>query len=463
MPALTRPSPTALPAAARVFESVLTGLAVFIAAGCTERDSDLIVAVVREPTSPPSELLVLPRNVQAVIDERPTGGASLTSGTTGGGTYTDSQANKTLFRVSSLEDLKLRASGDAPAVVVLDAGTYTGSGDARSVQACLRACEADDPNAERTAPAAQCTNGESLFDVDLRSDVVRVGSNKTVIGLDEGARLVDVSVSLDGSSNVILRNIAIENLDTDVSTRSDGISLAPAHHVWIDHVTLSNISHTALPIVSTWDQDQDQAVVDESGYVTITNSDFDGFLGSACSQRSELVLTTNRNPAITIARSWFRRARIRVPNLFGPGTWAHLYNNLWSDIDGRGLAVSCGAVAIAQGNVLEAAHNGLYNSDSGLPDWQFCAVGYFGALYAPTDAADAETNLLDSASTQDLGDAAPPDSATTTPRRLDGSEYELTVPVESGTRTETYRVTLASDPALLADDIPMTAGVGRLF
>jgi pectate lyase len=171
----------------------------------------------------------------------------------------------------------------------------------------------------------------------------------------------------------------------------------------------------------------------------------------------------NRNPAITIANSWFRRARIRAPNLFGPGTWAHLYNNLWSDIDGRGLAVSCGAAAIAQGNVFQAAHNGLYNSDSGLPDWQFCAVGRFGTLYAPGGGAGAEANSLDSTSTQNLGGQPATGEGLTTPTLLAESDYELTAPIDSGTSTQTYRVTLAEDPEALADIVPSNAGVGQLF
>ncbi len=378
--------------------SIASGFALSSLVGCAERDSDLIVA-----TTDGATMVTLPQAVIDAIDERPIGGASLTSGTTGGGNYSDAQAAGALFVVNTLADLKARVSGDAPAVIAIEAGIYTGAGTERTVQACQQACEVDDPIAEQTVPVANCTNGETLFDVTLNSDVLRVGSNKTIIGLDAGAHLVNVSVTLDGSSNVILRNLALESLDSDLALVDDGLSLDPSDHVWLDHLSTRDISNATLPIVSTWDQDQNQALVDESGYITISNVQFDGFVESSCSQRSELVLTTNRNPAVTILRSWFTHARIRVPNLFGPGTWAHLYNNLWTDIDGRGLAVSCGAIAIAQGNVFQSAHNALYNSDSGPPDWQFCAAGFFGILYAPTGSAGAETNSLDAVSSMNLG------------------------------------------------------------
>lgn len=440
--------------------SVVVGFGALGLVGCSERDSYLIAAA--SATEPePTEALVLPQAVQDAIDERPLGGASLTSGTTGGGTYAEARAAGALFRVATLSELELRVSGDEPAVVVIEAGSYVGETAARSVAACHQPCAADDPRREQTVAAASCTNGEALFDVAVTSDSLRIGSNKTIIGLDAGAWLDNVSVSLDGSSNVIVRNIGIKGVDSEVPTGSDGFSLRPSNHVWLDHVSLRDISHSALPIVSSWDQEQDQAIVEEAGYVTISNADFDGFLDSSCSQRSESVLTTNRSPALTITRSLFRNARIRVPNLFGPGTWAHLFNNLWDDIDGRGLAVSCGAAAIAQGNVLERAHNGLYNSDSGLPDWQFCATGFYGVLYAPTEEGSVEANLLDAASSQNLGGQPATGDGLTLPVSLGGSEYEVTVPVASG--TETYRFTLAPDPAAFARELPESAGVGHLF
>lgn len=427
--------------------------------GCTERDSDLIVAGVDAGVP-----VTLGQTVVDAINERPTGGASLTSGTTGGGTYLDARAANALFVVNTLDDLKARVSGDAPAVIVIEAGTYAGSAMGRVVQGCQLACDPDDPITMQTVPASSCTTGASLFDVTLTSDTLRVGSNKTIIGLDTGAHLVNVGVSLDDSSNVILRNLAVEHLDSQISMVGDGISINPANHIWLDHVSVADISNSGLPIVSTWDQDQNQALVVESGYLTISNCAFDGTVTSSCSQRSQLMLTTNRNPAVTIFGSWFHHARIRVPDLFGPGTWVHLYNNLWSDIDGRGLAVTCGAAAIAQGNVFQATHNALYITDSGAPDWQFCGPGVFGILYAPTAAsAGAELNSLDAASSLNLSGQPATGQGITPPTALGGDDYELTAPVSSGTSTQTYRVTLAADTTTVASSVQATAGVGHLF
>jgi len=195
--------------------------------------------------------------------------------------------------------------------------------------------------------------------------------------------------------------------------------------------------------------------------VTVSNVLFDGFVSGSCSERSESVLTTNRTPALTVTRSWFSGARIRTPNLFGPGTWTHLFNNLWTDVDGRGLAVSCGAAALAQGNVFRATHNALYNSDSGQPTWQFCATGYFGVLYAPTESGP-EANLLDATSTMNLGGQPATGVGLALPTVRD-TEVELSVPVAAGSSTESYRVTLTADPGSLPDEIQALAGAGKLF
>jgi pectate lyase len=429
----------------------------WLASGCSVRDSDLIVAP-PGPTPP-----VLSQAVIDAIDARPVGGASLTTGTSGGGTHAQAAAAGAIYVVSTLADLKNRVSGDAPAVILVAAGRYVGAGQPRTLQVCTQACAATDPVPQGTLEASSCPTGAALSDLTITTDTLRVGSNKTIIGLDAGARLVDVSVVLDGSSNVILRNLSVEGVSSGVVPVNDGISLDPADHVWLDHLTLTDISSASVYVVSTWDQDNAQAIVDESGYVTISNVVFDSFVRGSCSQRSERVLTTNRNPAITVTGSLFEGARIRAPAAFGPGTWMHLYNNLWNDIDGRGLELSCGAAVLAEGNVFQSAHNGLYNSDTGVPTWQFCATGYYGSLYAPLGTGGPESNLVDANSSMNLGGQPTTGTGLALPVSVGGTDVELTVPVASGTKTETYRVTLSADPSTVAADVQAHAGMGRLF
>lgn len=426
------------------------------ALGCGVQDSDLIVAPGNKPP-------VLTQAQIDAIDARPIGGASLTTGTSGGGTYAQAAAANAIYAVDTLSDLKKRASGDAPAVVLVAAGQYAGAAEPRTVQACTQTCAASDPVGEGTLEASSCPTDATIFDVSVATDTLRVGSNKTIIGLAGGARLMNMTVVLDGSSNVILRNLSVESVATGVAPVDDGMSLDPANHVWLDHLTFRDISNSGLRVVSTWDQDNAQALVDEAGYITISNVHFDGFVSASCSQRSERMFTTNRNPAITVTGSLFEGARIRSPAVFGPGTWMHLYNNLWSDVDGRGLELSCGAAVIAEGNVFQSAHNGLYNSDTGPPTWMFCATGYYGTLYAPIGMGGAEENLIDASSSMNLGGQPTTGAGLALPTSTGGTDFEVSVPVATGMKTETYRVTLAADPSTVAAAVQANAGIGKLF
>jgi pectate lyase len=140
----------------------------------------------------------------------------------------------------------------------------------------------------------------------------------------------------------------------------------------------------------------------------------------------------------------------------------HLFNNLWSNIDGRGLELSCGAAALVQGNVFQATHNALYDSDSGAPTWQFCMTGFFGTLYAPIATGGADDNQLDTSSTMNLGGQTATGDGLALPK-MDGADFVLTVPVASGTSTATYRVTPAPDTSTVAADVQARAGIGHLF
>jgi pectate lyase len=74
------------------------------------------------------------------------------------------------------------------------------------------------------------------------SSMLDVKSNKTVNGLS-GATLNGVGLSIWNNSNVIIRNIRIQNSPIDAITIRDN-----AHHVWIDHCWLDRASDELVDI-----------------------------------------------------------------------------------------------------------------------------------------------------------------------------------------------------------------------
>ncbi len=431
--------------------------------GCSVRDSNLIQALPDDDAGEAGASNEQPPSVIAAIDERPIGGASLTTGTTGGGTYAAASAAGAVYTVSTLDELVSVVSGDTPAVVLVAEGAFLGAGNAQTVQVCTQACAAGSAIAQQTIAGGFCTNGETLFTTQLTNETLSVGSNKTIIGLGAGARFSNVSIQLNGSSNIILRNVSIEDVGDGLASVIDGMQIWPADHVWIDHVTFRNISRAYVNLASSWDDSNGQALTVEAGYVTFSNVHFDGFVRGSCTQKSDFVLGSSRNPGITVADSWFDGTRDRNPYLFGPGTWGHVFNNLWSNVDQTGLGVSCGAIGIAQGNVFQSTHDALRVDDAGLPTWLFCAAGMFGQLYAPMTTGDDEDNLVDTASSLDLNSQSTSGAGLAVPMRLSGDDFELTVPVQLGASTATYRVTLASDPTTVPALVQAGAGVGHLF
>ena len=432
--------------------------------GCSVRDSNLIQA---GPAGPMGDAGAsgepLPRSVAAAIDERPNGGASLTTGTTGGGTLAQARAADSLHVVSTLAELAAVLGGDSPAVVLVTEGTLVGAGNARTVQVCTQGCPAGSGISQETVASGYCSSQDVLFTTQLTTQTLRVGSNKTIIGLGAGARFSNVTIALNGSSNVILRNVSIEDVGDGLSSVADGLQIWAGDHIWIDHVTFRNISQAYVNLASTWDDANGQALTVEAGYITFSNLHFDGFVRGSCTQKSEFVLGSSRNPAVTVANSWFDGARNRNPSLFGPGTWGHAFNNLWTDIEKTGLSVSCGAVGLAQGNVFQRTHEALRVDDAGPPTWLFCAAGMFGQLYAPMGSGNDEENLVDGNSTLSL-DAQPTSGVgLVLPTRIAGDEFELTVPVQLGASSATYRVTLASNPTDVPAQVRAQAGVGHLF
>ncbi|WP_017569989.1 pectate lyase family protein [Nocardiopsis halotolerans] len=66
--------------------------------------------------------------------------------------------------------------------------------------------------------------------IDL-DGAMEVGSDKTLVGVGEGAELTGGTLVVDGSSDVVLTNLLVETDGTAVSVRGD------AHHVWVDGST----------------------------------------------------------------------------------------------------------------------------------------------------------------------------------------------------------------------------------
>ncbi|KAG8929037.1 hypothetical protein FRC02_006102, partial [Tulasnella sp. 418] len=213
------------------------------------------------------------------------GYATLNGGTTGG-------IGGSTVTVNTLADLKTALSDDIPRIIFLAAGTYTGS------------------------------------------EVIKVGANKSIIGVSPGPALEGIGLRVLEKSNVIIRNLKISKVLADVGD-AIGVQGTTVKNVWIDQCDLS----------SDMDHDKDyyDGLLDITHgvqYVSVTyNKIHDHWKGSLVghsdSNGSEDTVIT-----VTYAYNYWYNINSRLPSFrFGKG---HIFNSYFLN-SGDGINTRQGA------------------------------------------------------------------------------------------------------------------------
>jgi pectate lyase len=172
---------------------------------------------------------------------------------------------------------------------------------------------------------------------------VDIMPNRTVIGIGENPTITGANLRVRGagshpSYNVIIRNLIIKDSTKD---DKDGITIQDtAHHVWVDHCTISNCSDGACDVTH------------ECDYVTISwnkfyNQDKTCLLGHSPSNSADI-----GHLKVTYHHNYFgatqRQPRVRFSFL------THVYNNYYvaptDPTNNYGIASTCNAYVLAEGN-----------------------------------------------------------------------------------------------------------------
>ncbi|MEV6641812.1 pectate lyase [Amycolatopsis sp. NPDC051371] len=174
--------------------------------------------------------------------------------------------------------------------------------------------------------------------------LVKIGSNKTVLGVGSGSGFTGGGLAVDKSSNVIIRNLAISKaVGTDAIQIQRG-----ATRVWVDHNDLSSdldhgkdyydglldISHAADGITVSWNKFHDHYKVSLVGHSDNNASEDTGKLH------------------VTYSHNWFENVNSRLPSLrFGTG---HAYDNYFHAVADSAVHSRMNAQFLAQNNVFES-------------------------------------------------------------------------------------------------------------
>lgn len=168
-------------------------------------------------------------------------------------------------------------------------------------------------------------------DIDL-DGTIPVGSDKTVLGVGEGAELTDGRLDIDGSTNVIVANVAMDVDGTAIAVHGD------AHHVWVDGSTFTGAGDDALVMVTdgadnvtlSWNH-----FVDAEAALTIGSAEDDTGALRVSVHHNFFDGTTSRHP----------RAR--------NAEHVHVFNNYFRDNPEYGVSSAQGSKVLVEGNYFE--------------------------------------------------------------------------------------------------------------
>jgi pectin lyase len=262
-------------------------------------------------------------------------------------------------------------------------GSTTGPGCTYS----NNACSVNGKSEQILAYQSYCA-GKTIHDVTYDTagpTPLRVGSNKTLLGIGTGAGIKGKGLTMsDGMSNIIVRNLSITDINEPVVWGGDAITIDDASRIWIDHDYIARIGRQM--IVTGWGT---------AANVTISNSFLDGSTdyGHYCDGRHYwMMLLVAQDQSITLIGNKIYNSSGRSPELgklstapAGSGGTVHIVNNLYDQNYYMGVRTSDDVLSFIEGNYFTTT--GLYF----LPI--FKDAGTDNKIYAPVDGNAAQADL----------------------------------------------------------------------
>jgi pectate lyase len=218
-----------------------------------------------------------------------------------------------------------------------------------------------------------------------------IASNKTILGVNTNGELTATTLSINGGSNIIIRNITIHH----AAREKDIISISAGRNIWIDHCDIFN---------SIGDLNGD-GKVDEKGDIAGGDVDwYDGLIDmtGSCSNmtiswnnihdsfKAMLVGSSDSDISdrkITFHHNHFYKLWERAPSYRG-GT-GHIFNNYYEDIDHSAVNSRINARLLIEGNIFENTGSGEVDARTGI-EW-----GPVGGFYSSTTGCwDVKDNIF---------------------------------------------------------------------
>lgn len=177
-----------------------------------------------------------------------------------------------------------------------------------------------------------------------------VGSNKTIVGIDENATIIG-EINITDQSNVIISNLNVQGA-WPVTMPADGVNVERSHHVWLDHLNIWDAPDGNLDIKTGAD------------YITVswckfwyTDSSHDHRLSCLIGSGTGHDNTDMGKLNVTYHHCWFAdKVSQRQPRLlYGKG---HIYNNYYTSKESSYcIGVGVYAAGLIENNYFDGVNN----------------------------------------------------------------------------------------------------------
>lgn len=240
-------------------------------------------------------------------------------------------------------ELVAAVASDDPKVVVIEEGNYdfrrSGS-ELEDVDVCATECPSVPGKSELEVLLDEVVCETPLVTVQRYDRKLSIGSNTTIVGLGRGALIRGVTFDFSEKENIIVRNVALYDINAHLLEAGDAFGLTQPERIWIDHGSVK------------WASDGFTDIRQGSRNVTLSYMHYDAANEAACDGQHRWTSEIT-DAEVTIHHSRFDRASSRAPFIAGAESRVHLFNNVFSNISDWSVGSSCLAQVLLEGNTFE--------------------------------------------------------------------------------------------------------------
>ncbi|PVG01736.1 pectin lyase-like protein [Serendipita vermifera] len=241
--------------------------------------------------------------------------------------------------------------------------------------------------------------GKTLYSVSYynsgQNKNLAVGSNKTLLGKGNNAGLKGIGLRIIGSTNVIIQNIKITDLNPHIVWGGDGIYIGNSSKVWIDHCYFARMGRQFIT-----------TGFDPNSSITISNNFFNGqstYSVSCNGMHYWAFIFAGKTEQITFIYNRIYHTSGRGPHAGGGSGFAgmvHIVNNYYQNVGGHAIDAGTGSIILTEGNYFESVTTPDTGTSSGGAEYFVQTVAEAGvcASFASsrTVATRATTSVLTS-------------------------------------------------------------------